>query len=456
MFFQKESQTGQEVKKGWAQLTPEEKREERFKIWLSPPGVKFKNQRAEQLYKERVTRFIKTIKLEEPDRVPVILPAGFFAAYYAGGNLKKVMYDYQELKRAWLKFMQDFEMDTFMGPGLVLPGKVLDLIDYRIEKWPGHGLADDVSSYQYVEGEYMPPEEYDILIRDPGDYLFRYFLSRSAGSFAAFRKLGPVTPFIGIPVFYISQFADPDIRKSVLTLLEAAEECARWQAVVGEVGRIALEEGLPFFSGGMSGAPFDMIGDMLRGTSGIMKDIYRRPDKLQEAMERLVPIVIEEAVSQVNASGCPVVMMPLHKGMDNFMSQKQYETFYWPTFKKVMMGLINEGCVPMPFAEGVYNNRLEIIKDMPKASVIWYFEATDMAKAKKVLGGHSCIAGNIPVSVLCTGTPQEVKESCRKLIEICAPGGGYILTGGAQIDRGNPENLRAVMEAAKEYGVYKK
>jgi uroporphyrinogen-III decarboxylase len=54
-----------------------------------------------------------------------------------------------------------------------------------------------------------------------------------------------------------------------------------------------------------------------------------------------------------------------------------------------------------------------------------------------------------------TGTPKEVKEYCRKLIEVCAPGGGFILTGGARVDQGNPDNLRAMMEAAKEYGRYK-
>jgi len=79
----------------------------------------------------------------------------------------------------------------------------------------------------------------------------------------------------------------------------------------------------------------------------------------------------------------------------------------------------------------------------------------DMDRAKKVLGNRARIAGNLPVSVLCTGTPQEVKEGCRKLIETCAPGGGYILTGSASMNEGKPENLRAMMEAAKEYGRYK-
>jgi len=118
------------------------------------------------------------------------------------------------------------------------------------------------------------------------------------------------------------------------------------------------------------------------------------------------------------------------------------------------MGMINEGLIPMPFAEGRYNRRLEVIKDLPRGSAVWWFDQTDMANVKKVLGDTICIAGKILVSILRTGIPQDVKESCRQLIEVCAPGGGYILTGGADLDKGNPDNLRAVTKAAKEYGVY--
>ena len=119
------------------------------------------------------------------------------------------------------------------------------------------------------------------------------------------------------------------------------------------------------------------------------------------------------------------------------------------------MGLIDEGLVPFPFAEGRYGARLEVIKDLPKGSTLWLFEDIDMAKAKKVLGGHACISGNVPASVILTKTRDEVKEYCRKLIEICAPGGGYILSGAAGINEGNPENLRVMMEAAREFGIYK-
>ena len=70
--------------KKWEKMTWQEKREERFKHWLNPPDVKFVSKEAEQLYKQRVTRFIKAIKLEEPDRVPCILPMGNFPAFWGG------------------------------------------------------------------------------------------------------------------------------------------------------------------------------------------------------------------------------------------------------------------------------------------------------------------------------------------------------------------------------------
>jgi hypothetical protein len=440
------------MEKKWADMTWEEKREERFKRWLSPEA-KFASPEAEKLYKERVTRFIKAIKLEKPDRVSVMIPAQFLPSVYAGYNLGTVMHDYGKLKEAWLKFLNDFEMDSFLPPSLALPAKVLEMIDFKLLKWPGYNLPDDAPSYQFVEGEYMPPEEYDALIYDPADFLQRYFLPRCAGAFKPFSKLAALTPFVAIPVGYIAQFADPEIRKAYETIFEAAQEAMKWAMAVGEMSQIGLTAGYPNIWGGMSQAPFDMVGDFLRGTRGIMMDIFQRPDKLQQAMAKLVPVAISDAVTSANASGCPIIFIPLHKGTGGFMSNKQFEEFYWPTLREVMMGLINEGLIPLPFAEGNYEPRLEIIKDLPRSSTIWFFEHMDMAKAKKILG-HTCIAGNVPVTMMVTGKPAEVKERCRQLIEVCAPGSGYILTAGAWMDIGNPDNLRAMMEASKEYGVY--
>ncbi len=441
----------------WSELTPEQKREERFKKWLAAPGVNFKNKEAEKLYKERVTRFIKVLKMEEPDRVPCMLPVGYFPAYYAGYNLKTVMYDYEKQRDAWMKFMDDFgDMDTFGGPMFVLPAPALEMIDHKIHKWPGHGIADDVGSYQFVESDYMKADEYDKLIMDPSDFWLRTFMPRQAGAFEPLANLPHLTAFVGIPIFYLGRFADPKIQQAYKTMFKAGEEIVKWQMTIGVVGREAIERGYAGFGGGMSGAPFDMLTDMLRGTTGIFLDMYRQPEKIHEALDSLTPLVIQEAVTSADMSMAPIIMMPLHKGEKGFMSPKQFEEFYWPSFKKVLLGMINEGLVPMPFAEGNYIPRLEVIQDMPRASMLWYFEYMDMAKAKATVGKKNCIAGNLPISTMVTGTAKDVREGCRKLIETCAPGGGYILTAASSMDHGRIENLHAMMDAAKEYGVYKK
>src|SRR4030042_4740764 len=127
----------------WKNLSPKQKQEERFKRWLAAPGVKFKNPEAKKLYQQRVTRLIKVIKMEEPDRVPCNLPTGYFPAYYAGYDLKTVMYVYEKQRDAWLKFMNDFgDMDTLGGSRLVLPAPALEIINHKLHKGPEHGRAD--------------------------------------------------------------------------------------------------------------------------------------------------------------------------------------------------------------------------------------------------------------------------------------------------------------------------
>jgi uroporphyrinogen-III decarboxylase len=138
------------------------------------------------------------------------------------------------------------------------------------------------------------------------------------------------------------------------------------------------------------------------------------------------------------------------------MSQKQFETFYWPSLKKVMNVFINEGLIQYLFAEGSFNTRLEYVNEFPKGFVTWLFDQSDMFKAKKLLGDKCCIQGNVPSSLMVTGSPQDVKEYCRKLIEGCGKGGGYVLSAGAIAENPKLENLRAMLAAIKEYGVYRK
>jgi len=438
---------------GWANLSPTEKREQRYQWWLTPE-IDFSSPEAEKNYKKRAQRLIDVYNIDTPDRVPVSLPVSAWPAYLAGTDTHTVMYDYQKMKQAWRQFYDNFETDTMISPGMVLPGKVYDLLDYKLYSWPGHNLPESATGIQFVEGEYMKEDEYDLLISDPSDFWLRVYIPRVFGAFEPFKLLSPLTSIIEGPAGWFMPFMRPDLRAAAQTLIDVGEELAQWAQVIGEFNLWAMSEGYPAGRMVFAKAPFDTIGDTLRGTKGIVRDMFKRPDQLLEAIDVVTDFTIRQTVEQANSMKATSAMFPLHKGADGFMSPKQFEKFYWPSLKKVAEGLIKEGIRPELFAEGSYTTRLETVNEFPKGAVSWIFDRTDMAAAKKILGDRCCLSGNVPTSLMVTGSYKETKEYCRKLIEVCAPGGGFILAGGAHCDQGNPDNLRAMMDAAKEYGKY--
>lgn len=441
--------------KQWINLSADEKIEQRLNHWLFKEDIHFSSIEAGELYRDRVKRLIDALHLRVPDRVPVVVDMGFFPAFCAGLIPQAVMYDYAQLDHAWGKIINDFDVDTFASPMGISPGPALEIMDYRLYRWPGHGVPSK-TGYQCVEAEYMKADEYDDLIRDPSDFWLRKYLPRVFGKWAPLDKLSPLTNFVEIPFTgpCLAAFGDQEIKDALTALMRAGEEASKWLEVVDRCNWRAMESGLPVLAGGSAKAPFDCIGDTLRGTQGIFLDIYRQPEKVLEACEKFVPIEVKRGVTAADASGIPIVRLPLHKGADGFMSAKQFEVFYWPTLKRVITGLIDEGLVPLLFAEGSYNSRLDIIKELPKGKVIWHFDQTDMQKAKKTLGDTACIMGNVPSSLLVSGTPEQVKTYCRQLIATAGKNGGFILASGAVLDEGKAENVRAITEAAREYGIY--
>ncbi len=441
----------------WANLTKEEKREKRIAKYLSGEGISFRDARARQLYKERVTRLIKVSRCQEPDRVPVSLPIGYYPVYYAGFDFKTAMYDAEALKKSYRKFMNDFyeDMDTFMGPGLVRSGQVLDIADYKNYAWPGHGLCDDATTFQFVEAVYMNEDEYDWLIKDPSDYLFRVLTPRTMGSAEGLQYFTPLSSLMSAPLAMTRPFARKEVRDSFKKLIAAGEAMEQWNKEVGNVDREVIEAGFPAGRGGLGICPFDLIGDFMRGTKGIAIDMFRRPEQLMECLEIFYELTVPRTIEMLNATGGFSMVFPLHRGDDRFMSRKHFEKFYWPTLKRYIDALIEEGIQVSLFAEGAYNERLEYIGDFPKGWVSWMFDQTDMANAKKMIGDRCAISGNVPASLMVAGTPGEVEDCCCQLIESCAPGGGYTLAGGCSAtETKNPENFRAFMRAARKYGTY--
>ncbi len=410
----------------------------------------------EELYQERDKRVTEAIHLRIPDRVPLEIALSYFPARYTGITCEAAWYDYDRWLEACKKTLLDFQPDIG-GVQPFFPGKVLEYLDPKSLRWPGHG-ASPHHTHQAVEGEYMKADEYDAFLGDLSDYLLRIYLPRVSGAMGPFGLL-PQLSSLGYgyrgTLVLAEALTKPEVAKAIRTLQKAGRELQRWRSKMAAFSREIEKLGFPPLSQMLALAPFDAISDSLRGMAGTMLDMYRQPDRLLEACEKILGMTLKRIRATMTGGGNKRVGIPLHRGSEGFMSLKQFEKFYWPTLKRLIQGIADEGLTPCVFFEGDYTSRLEYLLELPKGRVFGHFDTTDIFRAKEVLKGHMCIAGDVPCSLLQAGTPEDVKDYCRKLIDVVGKDGGFIMSTRGPVDDVKAENLKAMIDFTKEYGVYR-
>lgn len=406
-----------------------------------------------QLLADREQRVLAAVRLERPDRLPTALFAHFWISRYAGMSNRQAMYDYGKLSAAVVKAVRDLEPDAYVpGHNVMAFGPTLDLIDYRQLEWPGHGGLGENVPYQYLDREYMTVAEYDEYLRDPTGFMLHRYLPRSANAFKPMAMLPhyPSVLHTRIPQS-LAAYANPEVRQMLQTMISAGEEMQRMQESAAKTAAELAAAGFPLALHATCGAPFDVASDYLRGSKGAMLDMFRNKDKLLRLLDRLVELLPANAIATADRNQGKYIFFPLHWGLDGFMSPQQFETFFWPPLRRILVGLIDLGYVPIVFWEGDCTSRLEVIADIPPGKAIYMFERSDLKKAKKILGGTVCIRGGMPVSTLITGTPEQTRDTVKRLFDEIGEGGGFILDSGAGVpDEAKHENVITMFETAKE------
>jgi len=412
----------------------------------------------EELYEEREKRIRDAIELKKPDRVPVVLTTNYFPARYVGRlTIADSYHDHGAWQEATKKTIVDLKPDLYSA-GAGGSGLALKSLGPKLFKWPGDGLGPN-SMHQYIEGEPLRADEYDLFLSDPGDFTLRHYLPRVWEALAPFSKLPPLPSLWGASTLasQAAPFSKPEVIKAFEALFKAGQEQEKYSQATSTFEEEMANLGFPPLSHGNAAAPFDVISDHLRGMRGTMLDMYRNPDKLLQACEMILSNSIASGISTLQSKrGNPKrVGTALHRGSDGFMSIKQFETFYWPTLKRLIVALTDRGLVHVPFYEGDWAQRLEYLLELPKGKTIARFAFTDLAKAKAVLGSHTCIMGGVPHSLLQVASSQEVEDYCKNLIKVCGEGGGFILTSSTGLtNEARPENVRTMIDSVKKYGVY--
>jgi hypothetical protein len=433
-----------EKPESWNKLSPLERRKLRLDQWQNAP-IDFVSPEAEANYKERIVRLRKTYDLEHPDRIiaDMSMGASEYALRRKGLIGKDMLYNHSKMRAPLLEFHDDFQPDLAVG-ALPYPGTVMDMLGYKTYIWGGQKLPDDLV-IQAVEGEYMLGDEYEEFIVDPTNFWLKKYLPR------VFGELGPMAMLPDFPriteivdvIDLVLPFGMPPFQAMIQKLMEAGNELMKTLGEMGQTAAMIAAAGYPSMGLNIVKTPFDYLGDTLRGTKGILTDMFRRPKELLAACDAYVPVLTKSIMGACDRTGSPTVVYVLHKGADAFMSQAQFAKFYWPSWKQVMLSLYEEGITSYLFIEGSYNQRLEYLAEMPEKSLLCHFDQTDMRRVKEILSEKFIIAGNVPASLMATGTTDEVRAYCDDLVELYQDAPGYLLSFGCSFEMTTEEKLLA-------------
>ncbi len=410
---------------------------------------------AKQLRKEKEDRIHKTIALEIPDRVPIICGMGYFPGKYCHIPSSAAYYDHDAWYNAYKKTVVDYQADLVF-PQAPQPGKAMEILELKTSKWPGYGV-DEWKGHQAIEIDAMSAGEWDEYLRDPGTFLLRKFMPRVSDKLAGLGKLpdlfdlrgGGGAQMLGMAL------ANPDVEKAFDTLKAYGKEAMKFGETMMKFNRMLEETGNPLYFQGAAMPPFDIVSNQLRGMQGTMVDMYRNGNKLLEACEQITERAVAQPLPPPSENGYIRLFMTNTRGSDNFISNQLFEKYYWPTAKRVIMSRIELGGTMCIFFEGDFTKKLEYLLELPKGKIIVRLDSTDIHRAKEILGGHHCIQGNVPSTVLQAGTVDDVKAYCKMLIDDIGKDGGFILSPRSSTDEVKPENLKAMLDFTHEYGVYR-
>lgn len=368
------------------------------------------------------------VSLKKPDRVPVIPMMGsFFSARHAGLTMKEFVGDVKKGTQAEIQTFLDYGLRDM--PHTSNPLNELAFQDAILQymKLPGRELPDDVI-WQFNEQEVMKAEDYDSVIEH--------------GWPATWMRL----------VSGIRQSPPEVVGRELYQWVEDSLDAIRkWEAM-----------GHQCFSGAGASNPYGAFSGA-RSLHQFALDLHRRPEKIQEAMDacidELVKLAVDKALGTRAATkhGYYASFIGEARASGTFVSPKTAERFFFPYMKKIVEALAAAGVTSLLHFDNDWTPMLEYFLEFPKAKCILEVDGqTDIFKAKKILGDHMCLMGDVPATMFTLGTPTEVEAYCKRLIDEVGEGGGFILSSGCGVPHdAKPENMRALINTGNTYELSK-
>jgi len=367
-------------------------------------------------------RMIAAINLEKPDRVPISPLLGIdVAATYFGLNTAEMHKDPIKGLDILLKFFDKFgSWDGYSIFPLVKSGYTL--AGFKV-KAPGQELPDNYFA-QFDEGEWMKIEDYKTV----SDIGWSKFVSDEY-------------------IYRISDWTAEDVikaRNEILNLIvKARMEWVEKRNVGLRTGDYRVH---PFFT-------LSLNRSLLKFT----QDLYYRPELVETALDTMTDEFIQVVKAQCKNNDGNVVFIPEERAEGAIYPLKIFERFWWPYTKRIVESLNDEGIIPWLHLDQCWDINIPYFKELPRASCILDLDGlTDIFRAKEILKDHLCIMSDVSASLFSIGTPKQVEDYVKKLIDKLGVDGGHILASGCEVPSDcRPENFKAFLKTGKTYQLSK-
>jgi hypothetical protein len=369
-----------------------------------------------------IERVNKHINLEEPDRVGIAPMGEFYYAQLIDMSIEEMLMDpwradeafeYGFKKHGGLDMAEvAFLLAMYLSP-------TPDIFSTFYFDWylPGRERGPDEIpnlNERALEDPLMTEDDYDLILKHG---LHRFFSFRRAGM-ADLGLLGAALP-------------------------QTAQIARKWWE----------EYKVPTMIDGAMNTPFTLLSQ-LRGSTNFMLDLRRYPEKVLEVLDVICDGVIAAGLGLAELVQAKTIIIGAVRGSADFISPKMFEKFCLPYLVRCAHAANAAGLRVQYHFDTNWTPMLEYFKELPaKSGYLHLDERTDIIQAKKVLGDHLCLFGNLKPSLFTLGTEEEVEREVKSIIDGCAAGGGLIVSAELTADS-KFELVDKMIQTAKTYGVY--
>jgi len=331
----------------------------------------------EQLYNERMNRYITAMRNEKPDMIPIRPFVAEFTAKYAGYTCQDVAHDYNMAFEAAVKCAKDFDWDAVVPNMVYVWTGLTQAAGLRYYGIPGIGIPHTVG-FNYIEPPeeeaFMKPDEYDALIDDPTGFLYNTWLPRVSTE--------------------VSKIGEASTTRNNLALVKSGMAMLQYFYAFGpQIARLRSECGTGSAIAGIFKAPFDIIADKMRGYLGLVSDMHTQPKKVLKACEALMPHLVNVGLNTADANKQVPIGYWMHRGCVPFFNPKQFESHYWPTLKPCIEEFWKNGHQTLFYAEGRWKHHFETFRELPDRSIVFHCDQDDIFEVHRRLHDKFAISG---------------------------------------------------------------